>query len=541
MIWVAMAVMLAAALALVLTPVLRTRRAGAADRAAYDLTVYRAQLAELEADVTRGTVSAAEAVEARLEIERRMLRAAPAPAAAPGSAGSRWIAPAVAMAVPLLAVGLYLLVGHPDLPAQPAAGRDVAAAAAGGGDNPEFVRMADRLAAKLAEQPDNPEDWRLLGRTYMELGRYAEAANAFRQGMRLKADDTDLPAMLGEALVLNAEGQVTPAAAAAFEATLKAEPRHPIARYYLALGRLQAGATREAFDRWLELAKESDPAAPWMRILPARLEELAKQLKIDLAAAWPRKDQPPIAGTKGPTPEQMRAAADMAPEDRQQFIRSMVERLAGRLKENPNDLEGWTRLARAYRVLGDNDKAAEAEARVAALQKPPPAAAAPGPTAEQAQAAQQMAPQDREQMIRGMVQRLADRLKDNPDDVEGWTRLGRSYAVLGERQKSLDAYARAAALKPNDPAVLANHAQAIAEAADPKAPIPADSVRLFQEVLKMDALNPQALWVVGLADAQSGDRKGALEKWRRLLGRLPPDSPEFNQLQRRITELEKQS
>jgi len=636
MIWVILAAMIAVALGFLLTPMLRARPAPGAEREDYDRTVYRDQLKELELDVARGTVSPAEASEARLEIERRLLRAAPA--AAKPARRSALAAPIVAVAVPLIAMGLYLQIGAPQLPGRASPSIPVAGPAPA--ENIEFAEIAKRLAAKVAENPDSPEDWRLLGRTYMEMGRYAEGASAFRQGIRLLPNDPDLPTMLGEALVLNGENTVTPAAVAAFESTLKMEPKHPIARYYLALGRLQAGAPREAFDQWLELAKDSTSDAPWMRVLPERLEELAKQLKIDLAAVWPRqrmaaappiagakgptpeqmqaasemapedrqqfirgmvqrladrlKDEPndlegwqrlarayrvlgeadnaakaearvaalsagapapaaptapttapPIAGNKGPTPEQMQAAGNMSPEDRQQFIRSMVERLADRLKDNPNDLDGWQRLARAYRVLGDNDNAAKAEARVAELSRAAPPAAAsaasppPGPTQEQMQAGAALPAEDRAQMVRGMVERLAERLKDNPDDFEGWTRLGRSYFVMGDRQKAVEAYARAATLRPEDPIAIANHAQAIAEAGDPRGPLPAESVRLFREVLKRDALNLQALWAVGLAEAQSGDRRGALEKWRRLLGKLPPGTPEFGQLQRRIADLEK--
>jgi cytochrome c-type biogenesis protein CcmH len=540
-IWLAVAVMIAVALAFLLTPMLRARRNESAGRESYDLAVYRDQLKELETDLARGTVTPTEAAEARLEIERRMLRVTPQASAS--TARSRFAGPLVALGVPAAAVAIYLGIGAPHLLGGRAPAQQQVAAAGQDREVADLARMAERLNAKLAEDPDNAEDWRLLGRTYMEIGRYGEAANAFRQGQRLLPNDADIPSMLGEALALNAENTVTPAAVTAFERTMALQPRHPIARYYLALGRLQAGATREAFDSWLELAKESSPEAPWMRVLPEQLEGLAKQLKLDLATLWPQ--QAPIAGGRGPTQEQMQAAAEMAPGDRSEMIRGMVERLAERLKDNPNDLEGWQRLARAYRVMGDEAKATEAEARLAALQRAPaapsapPLTPAPGPSQEQMQAASQMSTEDRAQMIRGMVERLAEKLRDNPNDADGWTRLGRSYFVMGEREKAVDAYARAAALKPDDTLALANHAQAIAEAGDPRAPLPPESVRLFREVLKRDALNPQALWAIGLAEAQAGDRPAALEKWRRLLGRLPPGTPEFAQLQRRIADLEK--
>jgi cytochrome c-type biogenesis protein CcmH len=66
----------------------------------------------------------------------------------------------------------------------------------------------------------------------------------------------------------------------------------------------------------------------------------------------------------------MEAAAEMSAEERGQMIRSMVERLAARLEDQPDDREGWLRLGRAYEVLGEPDKARDARARAEALAKP---------------------------------------------------------------------------------------------------------------------------------------------------------------------------
>jgi len=94
MIWLVLAVMVAVALGFLLAPMLRPRRAAEPERLDYDLTVYRDQLTELDADVARGVVSQSEANEARLEIERRMLRAAPA--TAPAERRNKMAAPAIA-------------------------------------------------------------------------------------------------------------------------------------------------------------------------------------------------------------------------------------------------------------------------------------------------------------------------------------------------------------------------------------------------------------------------------------------------------------
>ena len=70
---------------------------------------------------------------------------------------------------------------------------------------------------------------------------------------------------------------------------------------------------------------------------------------------------------RGPTPEDMNAASQMAPEDRQAMIRNMVQGLVERLKKTPNDLNGWMMLERSYRVMGDTVRADEVAQRIKAM------------------------------------------------------------------------------------------------------------------------------------------------------------------------------
>ena len=162
-------------------------------------------------------------------------------------------------------------------------------------------------------------------------------------------------------------------------------------------------------------------------------------------------------------------------------VNAMVERLAARLKKDGSDVQGWLQLLRSYRVLGQNDKVqtAIADAR-RALENDPnklrqftegteagastepvaptapaapmaPAAAPPGPTAADVAAAEQMKPDQQNQMIRGMVARLADKLKQDGSDVAGWERLLRAYMVLGDHDKALAAAADARKALAGDP------------------------------------------------------------------------------------------
>ncbi|MFB3134375.1 MAG: hypothetical protein ACE1Y3_01430 [Rhodospirillales bacterium] len=141
---------------------------------------------------------------------------------------------------------------------------------------------------------------------------------------------------------------------------------------------------RGALQEWVDLRVLSPPDAPWGPVLQQQIKTAARALGIDpateepspgavaLAGArapfrGPAPGAPPAATPAGPSRADREAAARMSDEERAAMIRSMVQRLADRLAENPGDREGWLRLARAYEVLGETEKAGEARARAEAL------------------------------------------------------------------------------------------------------------------------------------------------------------------------------
>lgn len=144
-----------------------------------------------------------------------------------------------------------------------------------------------------------------------------------------------------------------------------------------------------------------------------------------------------------------------------------------------------------------------------------------------AQMAAEMSPEDRTRMISGMVEGLAARLEENPDDVEGWTMLGRSYAVIGEFDKSAAAYERAISLSPENPDLHVGRIEALMSARA------AQGLGLNDEVADavnaLAALNedhPFALYFQGLAASQKGDAEAAREYWSRLVAMMPEEAPE---------------
>ncbi len=364
----ALALVTAAVLIVVIGPLLHETRV-APERASFDRAIYRDQLAELERDRARGLIGATEAETARLEIERRILasdrtttplppaRARPLP----------WVAAVVALAVAGGAGALYLRIGAPGVPDLPYAARsaDLARAAAA----PEDAEAsAAALEKQLAAKPDDVDGWTQLARIDAQLQRWPDSADAYRHAVALAPERADIAAALGEVLVMGADGVVTPAARDTFTKVLARDSSNAMARYYLALGDAQEGKTKDAIAAWQQLAAAAPAGAPIRAELQRRIAEAAQAAGIAPPPLAPPAAQPPAdAAAPGPDASQMAAAANMTPEQRETMIKGMVAQLASRLQAAPDDRDGWVRLGRAYGVLGERDKAADAYERAAKL------------------------------------------------------------------------------------------------------------------------------------------------------------------------------
>lgn len=148
-------------------------------------------------------------------------------------------------------------------------------------------------------------------------------------------------------------------------------------------------------------------------------------------------------------------------------------------------------------------------------------------------------PDQRSQAIQGMVAGLAARLQQNPNDLPGWKRLARSYAVLGQPMKAADAYAQAAKLDPKDATLLIGQADALGTAL-PQGSAPSEAmIKLYQQALALDPKQPDSLWMLGYV--AHGNRQDALaaDYWRRLLAVLDPKSRDYLEVKKAIDSLGK--
>jgi cytochrome c-type biogenesis protein CcmH len=377
--WLLAGLLTALVVAVLLIPLLRQPKDAAA-RQDYDLAVYRDQLGELDRDLARGILSADQAEAARTEIERRLLTAAEGGPEAESKVEAKSgepkrsaLAAVVVVALPAVALGLYLVLGAPEVPSVPFAERPRAEPVP-----QDMAPLVERLAARMAETPDDPEGWRLLGRTYLQLGRPAEAVEALRQALVQGADDPADWASLGEALVAVNQGLVVAEAREAFAAVLKRDPGDPRARYYGGLALAQDSRPRAALDTWVALVADAPADAPWREVVVAQIARAAEDLGLapdDPALAGLAPGDPAPAGmakspgsvAPGPSAAEVEAASEMSPEARDAMIRSMVDGLAARLEEEPGDLDGWLRLSRAYAVLGEPERAKAAVDKAAEL------------------------------------------------------------------------------------------------------------------------------------------------------------------------------
>jgi cytochrome c-type biogenesis protein CcmH len=138
------------------------------------------------------------------------------------------------------------------------------------------------------------------------------------------------------------------------------------------------------------------------------------------------------------------------------------------------------------------------------------------------------------QQFEALVSRLAARLKDNPEDAEGWMMLGRSYAVIGRFGESAEAYAKAAARAPADAQLFADYADALAMAQGGR--LQGEPEKIIARALAIDPLNVKALLLAGTAAFNRNDFTGAARHWQRVLDAVPGESEMAQRVRASIAE-----
>ena len=450
MLWAGICVLTLIVSAILAIPLLRNRNKNEPTAADYDVAVYNSQIAEIDHEAAKGAFSAAEATSARTEIARRLLAAdiqSQKQRGEPTSQSSmKFIATLMILLVAIATIAMYLELGNPELSSKPLAARDAeraemqaAAESADGMDD-----VIDKLERRLAEQPNSIDSWMLLGRSYLVIERVDKSLMAYEKAIAIDRTYQDLLSTYGEVMVMEAQGGVLEPAMEIFREAATLDANDVRARFYLAQGDYQAGRVIEALDAYVALANSAPATAPWQPIVRAAALEIANELEIDIVGQLPV-----IPETNGPD------AADMA--------------AAGEMNED-----------------------------------------------------------ERQEMIKGMVTKLAERLKDEPDNLEGWMRLGQSYMVLERYSESADAFDKASIIAPENLEILLKKGRALRSLDNEAGFMNARAV--MEQVLAIDAGNLEALWMVAIDEAGKGNADGAKSYFEKALAGVGRASDDYIQM-----------
>ena len=347
------------AAAWVVRPLLRPAPKAGVSSQRLNAEIYRDQLQALERDLARGTLSAADFESTQDELKLRLLddTEEAAPTHMPGSStflSARRTAITIALLLPLGSAGMYWWLGQPDA-IDPVATQQR--------QNEKVLAMVDTLAAKLKANPDNPLGWAMLARSYKVMGQLPEAEQAFVKAGNLVNTDADLLVEYADLLASKAnsmEGQPLEMV----QKALVLNPQHPMGLMMSGVAAYRRADFKAAIAHWEKLLALLEPGTGDAQQIESNIADAREQAGLPASAKTGPAAQMAAKAEAGKLPPvDPAAAAGMTPEK----INQMVDRLAERLKANPDDLAGWARLARAYKVQNRLPEAEQAYVKAGKL------------------------------------------------------------------------------------------------------------------------------------------------------------------------------
>lgn len=283
--WVICAVMVAIALAFVLPTLLAKSLEHAYESPSNaNVFVYRNQISELESDLRNALISEEQFQTDKEEIERRLLEdvsVADKSVASKQPPPNRGLVYAVALAIPLVAVGMYLKIGNANArdtePPAPGAAPASVAASSGEMSQQRIEANVAALAKRLEQNPTDAQGWSMLGRSYVSMERYADAANAYSKAAALKPNDADLLCDYAFALAMSNGQQFQGQPQELINKALKIDPENPKALELAGSAAFMAKNYKEAISYWQRLLAKAPPASELAQSITERIER-AKEL-----------------------------------------------------------------------------------------------------------------------------------------------------------------------------------------------------------------------------------------------------------------------
>jgi cytochrome c-type biogenesis protein CcmH len=430
----------------VVLPLVRPVKQAGISSQRLNASIYRDQLQALERDFTSGAITPADYEATKDELQLRMLddteESTPVLQADSSPVlSARVTAVSITALLALGSGGLYWWLGTPAA-IDPVASQKM--------DNDKIEKMVSDLAARLQANPDNPKGWAMLARSYKAMGRLQEAEAAYTKAGSILETNPDLLTDYADLLAVRADGSLEGKPMILISKALALDPQHPMGLMMSGVAAYRRNEFSGAVAHWEKLLLVLEPGS-----------QDAQQVETDIADARAKAGMP--------------AAKATSPQ-------AAIGAEAGKL--------------------------------------PPVDAAAAGP----------MTPEK----INQMVDRLAERLKGNPQDLEGWVRLARAYKVQNRLPEAEQAYAKAGKFVDSNPDLLTQYADVLAMRAGNN--LEGRPLALVNKALALDPKHPTALMMAGSAAFRRGDYAKAVGHWEKVLTVLEPGSSDATQVAAEIAD-----
>ncbi len=284
--WIIAALLILFALWFVLPPLLeKTVDNNREDLRAANVLIYQDQFKEMEADLKNGLMSEAQYQQDKEELERRLLEDVKASGADSPitSAAGRKFAYGVAMFIPIGVIAFYFGIGNrsglaqnlPQMAAQQPAGQQPA----GQMTDQQIAANVEKLAKKLEQNPNDPQGWTMLARSYMSMERYADAASAFEHVTALHSNDADAWADYAEALAMTNSQRLAGKPTEAVNRALQIDPKHQKALDLAGSAAFQVAEYKKAIEYWEKLLVLLPPGSDELRSISEQITR-TKQLIV---------------------------------------------------------------------------------------------------------------------------------------------------------------------------------------------------------------------------------------------------------------------
>lgn len=305
--WVVAGILTLGALLFILPTLLRkgNSRTGIVREAA-NVSIYRDQLAELEADLRSDVLSKEQYEQSKRELQQRMLQDVPegesmtSMVMAGGNRSNVATITVMVLAIPLLAVSLYLWLGNTKgLTPQPALEQSPMAEAG----HQNFSSVLDNLIARLRDQPDDLEGWIMLGRTYAIMQRFNEAKIAYERVIALSPESPELLVDYADIVAMTNDGSLLGKPIELINKALSLDPENPKALALAGTAAFEQNNFKQAAVYWEKLLVQIPPESKLAQSVKTSIAE-AKSLATGKGSAMAGKQ------TQTPNSQNTPPAAD---------------------------------------------------------------------------------------------------------------------------------------------------------------------------------------------------------------------------------------